>query len=1326
MSASPWTVGRLIEILMECGATAEQGELAIGICGIEPGVGSLQEALQTAGGFLQSQGVNLRPPNNTGTANNGPSTSGSIEIESPPIAPDGKIPMYSGFSNVQLFVFGSILDSERGLAWEQIEFEASEWPSYTSATTSANLPPLSLEKEPIPLDIQAKLKNIHPSKWPITIPVGDAVPPIPGIACPKNCKLFPSIIVREGKTILNCDLCGVGLSAGHRTLSCRETDFDVCQNCALRKVNEVKSAKAAWMQEKSYPKGYEEKRRLEERNRRLKAMQRFEAFQKMQSKVSHNIHTQFMGEKDFVSLQTAKAVAHLQNAYKDEEGYKNDAYRGLKGLEMVIEDESEEFKGGGGGGGGDANELKSEYIKTRKDSKQHSGSIDEQSEGCRTSLGIYGQEINTNSQSNDTKKNNGKKSDYEPPASVGGHDGGISVRNNNSNNEANYGVTTAFGVGVPTNDDPTTLMTSKATKPAGHEPAKEQKQPVVNDDDAADNNIGNGCCGESKELGVVKEQSSSAVTNSSKASSTTNNVYGTNDGIVRIDDANTYEYGIEKDPDDIMYGESKPLVDDAHTDGVSSKVYAKGSNHGCDDGAVVEGNNTANLDHSNDESKSDYGKTQQLNLGNVHTSAAAAAVVASTTVVVPQKIDVWKLGMMKKATLKGETFALPLDALPNRSIHQWTDQHITKIVEYCSVQNARTFLKREKGKKSAAEQEDDNNAENAGLEDSTMIMEYEFPNFLDNTSVSGIREKKGEKYFGRKIQLIPSRPVNDQFQKIREDLTTNTAGDLHKVERQRELENYIVDFMVPLLGKVVAEYHLPPPIREYPFPVRAGGLAGGEKFLINGTLVKFAVDSNGVFGSSHEDAAKVALNEIRHLETLHECGSANVFLPFSFACKGFGFTLMISAITPIQGDESIVYGSADAAKTVHNKSKAFEHLVENLAKELNLASHPVAPSSSSSAAAKSASSDNNDAKDPEKKKERDTTKSAPTELWLAADIEGHQSKVDGRFYLIDLARLFPCHPPRKNGDSDHLVRLFRPEYMRHFCQKPISADVFSRFGEVGREEFWLEAHRAFTHLITEIVPMACEEMIRVATKRLDEGVDFKMRAKELVDIMHSHGINVRLMGHVYAYLHAVWKSGGGGGGSDSGRSSTNMMPAAGAAAEEGGRSSEEKRQDLGQREVISSILCNVLVMEMVLRVIKGISRRCFRNSGKILSRFLFDDEFQKWRKCVQSYKARNKDCRRPMLIDIAKDPKNGYSAKDHPKDAIAEYHRLHEVERYFMIALLTRYVFGKGPTADGFWKSCVYQGILTKFDVGRRNNNSKKKKKKKKKKKNLLEKGGRN
>jgi hypothetical protein len=50
-------------------------------------------------------------------------------------------------------------------------------------------------------------------------------------------------------------------------------------------------------------------------------------------------------------------------------------------------------------------------------------------------------------------------------------------------------------------------------------------------------------------------------------------------------------------------------------------------------------------------------------------------------------------------------------------------------------------------------------------------------------------------------------------------------------------------------------------------------------------------------------------------------------------------------------------------------------------------------------------------------------------MCMPVDIEGHLSR-DGRFYLLDTARLMPPTYPDDSIRGCYLIRLFRPEYVR--------------------------------------------------------------------------------------------------------------------------------------------------------------------------------------------------------------------------------------------------------------------------------------------------------
>jgi hypothetical protein len=89
------------------------------------------------------------------------------------------------------------------------------------------------------------------------------------------------------------------------------------------------------------------------------------------------------------------------------------------------------------------------------------------------------------------------------------------------------------------------------------------------------------------------------------------------------------------------------------------------------------------------------------------------------------------------------------------------------------------------------------------------------------------------------------------------------------------------------------------------------------------------------------------------------------------------------ALLPIR-EGSLIYGSEDAGKTVLKENETLNAAVEQAAKRLRLRRHVVGP-------------------------ER-------VELDSAVDVEGHLG-MDGRFYLLDMARAFPPEAP---SEATHL------------------------------------------------------------------------------------------------------------------------------------------------------------------------------------------------------------------------------------------------------------------------------------------------------------------
>lgn len=113
-----------------------------------------------------------------------------------------------------------------------------------------------------------------------------------------------------------------------------------------------------------------------------------------------------------------------------------------------------------------------------------------------------------------------------------------------------------------------------------------------------------------------------------------------------------------------------------------------------------------------------------------------------------------------------------------------------------------------------------------------------------------------------------------------------------------------------------------------------------------------------------------------------------------------GYRVVAMSLLPIS-KETIVYGSADAGKTVHASDPVFNERMAQAAHMLNLKGHKAGLSQ--------------------------------TTVFGPADIEGHKSKADGKYYLVDYARLMPPQvrlEKDKTGKQTHLYQLLRPELVQ--------------------------------------------------------------------------------------------------------------------------------------------------------------------------------------------------------------------------------------------------------------------------------------------------------
>lgn len=283
--------------------------------------------------------------------------------------------------------------------------------------------------------------------------------------------------------------------------------------------------------------------------------------------------------------------------------------------------------------------------------------------------------------------------------------------------------------------------------------------------------------------------------------------------------------------------------------------------------------------------------------------------------------------------------------------------------------------------------------------------------------------------------------------------------------------------------------------------VELGGVAGGDKYICQGILFKVALDSRGIYGGDH-NAMKAAGHELKGLMSYFNCQVEGLNVPLMAIIEYKGFSVTAMSLLPIE-KTTIVYGSSNSGRTVANSSPAFARLMRQAATLLNLSEHVAG--------------------------ENRTTIHSP------ADIEGHLSKVDGRFYLIDFARTMPPQIRLRPKAKQHLYELLRPELVKS-NPVPLSSDALTRMGRWDEKQ---PQHNkavldACERLLQQVIPSFCLQMeadirpqkiaqacflppasLSPSTVQPESTSD---RFNQFIQKLHQRGINIRLIGFVYQLL----------------------------------------------------------------------------------------------------------------------------------------------------------------------------------------------------------------
>lgn len=312
---------------------------------------------------------------------------------------------------------------------------------------------------------------------------------------------------------------------------------------------------------------------------------------------------------------------------------------------------------------------------------------------------------------------------------------------------------------------------------------------------------------------------------------------------------------------------------------------------------------------------------------------------------------------------------------------------------------------------------------------------------------------------------------NEAFQQA---IDMPDLNDNMKQERAETIAQIAQDFVSTaiMFGKIIiSEVFLDDANKTIKASAGFGGNAGGEKYLFNGILFKFAVDWKGIY-TSDEYAMKAAAHELKGLEQFLDF-SPGIRVPLMCLIDYLGFRLIALSLLPIN-DTTLVYGSDNAGHSVASQDP--EGHMKRAGQVLNLKEHVAGQKEGFTA-----------------------TVSFP------ADIEGHIG-TDKRFYVLDLARLMPPTAPSKSqASSQYLFRLFRPEFVRGY-KHPLSPDAFSNFDKCDPQK---DINRK------EIVDAtaALLEQIAVKVGNMETTCVFNDRTKpsQFIDMIHKAGANLRYL-----------------------------------------------------------------------------------------------------------------------------------------------------------------------------------------------------------------------
>lgn len=380
---------------------------------------------------------------------------------------------------------------------------------------------------------------------------------------------------------------------------------------------------------------------------------------------------------------------------------------------------------------------------------------------------------------------------------------------------------------------------------------------------------------------------------------------------------------------------------------------------------------------------------------------------------------------------------------------------------------------------------------------------------------------------------------NERYQRLLEWPERTFAG---AVERGIAVSAFMGKFesvAMEAVRLIVDEQAIPTRLKSLP-PVSMEGGGDEQVYFFKGLLLRVAVgggaadarlaeeagtDSVGIGGigaggwlpiKPHgEDitARRIAGHELRGLqcvqraseqlyrEWLHSVGAADAASAstrrppplctiLSCVVDYCGFRVNALCIPPMDQDRTLVYGALDESSGFVQRDPSLTSMLRRVGRYLNLRSHSVETTIEGE-------------EDP-RTGERSRT-AATIQVALSTNVQGHHCS-DGRYYLMNLAHLFPADLPTPGTPELH-TNLLRPELLAQ-QPGPLSADAF--FPAVGhpsdRADNDLAVSMVSRDLVDRVIPEFVAKLDSLQLMPCDSGA--------ITNALHTAGINARHLGRI--------------------------------------------------------------------------------------------------------------------------------------------------------------------------------------------------------------------